>query len=155
MAKSKLIMFVVISFFVFIPYVFAQHYIDINSNVMEMHEEKKLIIFTGDVVAKRQNMNLYCDKLNVYYVEGEDKKRDVERLEAEGNVKLIQLDKVATGNSAKYFKSEELIILEGNPAVLKEAGGNEVRGKKITFYVKQNKSVVEGDRPKVIFKIGD
>lgn len=134
----------------------SHDYIDINANVMEMHDEKKLIVFTGDVVAKKQDVNLYCDKLNVYYIEdAKTKKRDVDYMIAEGKVKIIQLDKVATGDTAKYFKREDVIILEGKPAVIREGSDNEVRGNKVTFYVKENKSVVEGNRPKIIFRLGD
>lgn len=133
-----------------------QDFIDINANVMEMQDDKKLIIFTGDVVAKKQNLNLYCDKLNVYYTEDtKTKKRDVDYMIAEGKVKIMQFDKVAIGDTAKYFKNEDLIVLEGEPAIIREGNDNEVRGNKVTFYVKENKSIVEGNRPKVIFRLGD
>ncbi|GAB4443739.1 MAG: lipopolysaccharide transport periplasmic protein LptA [bacterium] len=133
-----------------------QDFIDINANVMEMQDDKKLIIFTGDVVAKKQNVNLYCEKLNVYYTEDtKTKKRDVDYMIAEGKVKIVQFDKVATGDTAKYFKNEDLIVLEGKPAIIREGNDNEIRGNKVTFYVKENKSIVEGNRPKVIFRLGD
>lgn len=155
MAKTKLVLFLIYIFCLSYP-ASGQDFIDINANLMEMHDDKKLIIFTGDVVAKKQNVNLYCDKLQVYYLEGEKtKKRDVDYMIAEGKVKIIQLDKVATGDIAKYFKKEDMIILEGKPAVVKEGDTNEIRGDKVVFYIKQNKSVVEGNRPKVIFRIGD
>lgn len=156
MAKTKLILFCVMYIF-FLSYpVFGEDFIDINANMMEMHDDKKLIFFTGDVVAKKQNINLYCDKLQVYYLEDDrTKKRDVDYMIAEGKVKIIQLDKVATGDIAKYFKKEDMIILEGKPAVVKEGDTNEIRGDRVVFYIKQNKSVVEGNRPKVIFRIGD
>lgn len=131
-------------------------YIDINANLMEMFEDRKLIVFNGEVVAKKQNINLYCDKLSVYYTESPvTKKREVDFLIAEGHVKVIQTNRVATGNTAKYFKKEDKIILEGSPAILKEESGNEVRGDKITFFISENKSVVEGNRPKVIFRLGE
>lgn len=156
MAKTRLIFYFMFLLLGFLSRAFAQEFIDINANMMEMHDDKKLIIFTGDVVAKKQNINLYCDKLNVYYTEDEKtKKRDVEHMLAEGKVKIIQLDKVATGDTAKYFKKDDMIILEGKPAVVREGETNEIRGDKVVFYIKQNKSIVEGNRPKVIFKIGD
>lgn len=130
--------------------------IEINSNFMEMMDEKKLIIFTGDVVAKRGDMTLYSSKLDVYYIENPDTaKKDVDYMVAVGNVKIIQLDRTAVGDIAKYFKKEDMIILEGKPAMIKEKSENQITGNKVTFYIKENKSLVEGNRPRIIFKTGE
>lgn len=156
-AKLKLLLLACFcSLFTILAHAQTKDAVDINANVMEMQDDKKLIVFTGDVVAKKQDMTLYCSKLEVYYKEDEtSKKKDVDYMIAQDNVKIIQLDKVAVGNLAKYFRKNDTIILEGKPAIVKEADGNEVRGDKITFYLKENRSLVEGNRPKVIFRIGE
>lgn len=153
MVKNSLILLFL--FIIVNSNVFAQEFIDINANVMEMNEDKKVIVFTGEVVAKKQDIILYSDKLTVYYLENKNKKKDVDTMIAEGKVKIVQLDKVALGDIAKYFRKEDMILLEGKPAIVKDSEGNEIKGDKVIFYIKENKSVVEGSRPKVIFKIGD
>ncbi|MCX7990697.1 MAG: hypothetical protein N2999_01480 [Proteobacteria bacterium] len=128
--------------------------IDINSNRMEMENNKNLITFIDDVVVKRDDLTLYCSKLYVYYTEDQNKKRDVDYIIAQGNIKIIQGPKTATGDEARFYKDKEIIILTGNPAIVKE-GDNVVNGNKITIYLNENKSVIEGNRPRVIFKTGE
>jgi lipopolysaccharide export system protein LptA len=154
--KNKFLIFLV--FLLISKNIFAQdkNIIDINSNLMEFMEDKKIIIFTGDVVAKRADMTLYCSKLEVYYVENEKtKKKEIDYMIAKGDVKIVQKDKVAKGETGKYLHKEDIIILEGNPVTVTEKGENQIIANKITFFIKENKSTVEGNRPRVIFKMGD
>ncbi|MCX7770037.1 MAG: LptA/OstA family protein [Proteobacteria bacterium] len=130
--------------------------VDINANLMELMEDKKMIIFTGDVVAKKADMTLYCSKLEVFYKEDEKtKKKDIDYMIAKGDVKVVQKDRVAKGDIGKYLHREDIVILEGNPVTVTERGENQITANKITFYMKENKSVVEGNRPRVIFKLGE
>lgn len=130
--------------------------VDINANLMELMEDKKMIIFTGDVVAKRADVTLYCSKLEVFYTENEKtKKKDIDYMIAKGDVKVVQKDRVAKGDLGKYLNKEDIIILEGNPVTVTEKGENQIIANKITFFMKENKSTVEGKRPRVIFKTGD
>lgn len=130
--------------------------VDINANLMEFMEDKKMIVFTGDVVAKRADMTLYCSKLEVFYTENEKtKKKDIDYMIAKGDVKVVQKDRVAKGDIGKYLQKEDIIILEGNPVTVTEKGENQIIANKITFFMKENKSTVEGKRPRVIFKMGD
>jgi lipopolysaccharide export system protein LptA len=144
---------------IFLPTLnFAQNpdTIDINSNYMEMIDAKKMIIFTGDVVAKRGDVTLYTEKLDVYYQENPDtRKKEMDYMIATGNVKVIQNEKTAIGEMARYSKKEDMIVLEGKPAIIIEKGENQVTGSKITFYLKENKSFIEGNRPRIIFKTGE
>lgn len=129
--------------------------IDINSNRMEMESSKNLITFYDDVVVKRGDLTLHSSVLKVYYKEeGKEKKRDVDYIIAEGNVKIIQGIRTATGDEARFYKDKDIIILTGNPSVVRE-GESEITGNKVTIYLKENKSVIEGSRPRVIFKMGD
>lgn len=156
--KLKIFVIVFLCFFILSIYkVYAvENVVDINANLMEVIDDKKTIIFTGDVVAKKGDITLYCAKLDVFYNENsETKKKEIDYMIAKGNVKIVQTNRMAMGDIAKYFNKEDIIILEGNPAKVKEKGENEVTGNKITFYLKNNRSVVEGNRPRVIFKLGE
>ncbi len=148
--------FILLIFFVMTTTSYSQKAksIDINANRMEMDNNKNLITFFDDVVVKREDLTLYCSKLQVYYKEDENKKRDVDYIIAEGNIKILQGLRTATGNEARFYKNKEIIILTGNPATVKE-GDNVINGDKITLYLNENKSVIEGNRPRVIFKIGE
>ncbi len=153
-AKVLIIMLI----FLFFKNVHAQdkNIVDINANLMEFMEDKRMIIFSGDVVAKKADITLYCSKLEVFYTENEkSNKKEIDYMIAKGDVKIVQKDKIARGDLGKFFNKEDIIILEGNPVTVTEKGENQVIGNKITFFIKENKSTVEGKRPRVIFKMGD
>jgi lipopolysaccharide export system protein LptA len=130
--------------------------VDINSNLMELMEDKKMIIFSGDVVAKKGDITLYCSRLEVFYNENPTtKKREIDYMVAKGNVKIVQGEKIAKGDIGKYYQKEDMIILEGNPVTITEKGENQITGNKVTFFMKENRSTIEGNRPRVIFKSGE
>lgn len=70
----------------------------------------------------------------------------ISRIEALGKVRLVQGDRVATGDKAIYFAPEEKLVLMGNPQLWR--GDNSLRGHEIVFYLKENRAVVTGDLKK-------
>jgi len=127
--------------------------VDINSDLMELLEDKKMIIFSGDVVAKKGDITLYCSRLEVFYNENPTtKKREIDYMIAKGNVKIVQGEKIAKGDVGRYYQKEDMMILEGNPVIITEKGENQITGNKVTFFMKENRSTIEGNRPRVIFK---
>ncbi|MBI5287295.1 MAG: lipopolysaccharide transport periplasmic protein LptA, partial [Deltaproteobacteria bacterium] len=112
----------------------------ITSNTMEAIKKERLVIFKGKVVAQQKEFTVYSDELYVYYNEGE--KEDIREIIAVGNVKMTQLDRVATGDRAVYYSGERRIVLTGNPQV--QQGSDTVRGEKVIVFLDEDKSFVEG-----------
>ena len=71
---------------------------------------------------------------------------EIERVECEGNVKVTQGDKVALGQKAVYLAkaSPRTIILTGEPRIWRNR--DFLTGKRIIYYLDENRSVVEGGR---------
>jgi lipopolysaccharide export system protein LptA len=110
------------------------------------HKEQKAA-FHQEVVAQQKDLTIYADDLVIYFNEANN---DVTRIVAKGNVRITQLDRRASCEEAVYDRAQNSIVLEGNP-VLRQ-GQNEVRGKRVIFFIDKNRSVVEsgdGDRVKV------
>ncbi|MDI6854274.1 MAG: LptA/OstA family protein [Deltaproteobacteria bacterium] len=128
---------------------------------LEADQAKRLITFGGQVKAQYGDSFLYTDQLRVYYeapkpgkapaapeeaAAGQSPLGDlggekIERIEAEGHVRFVQEDKVATGQKAIYYRDEEKVVLLGNPQVWR--GENNLKGEKITLHLKDNRVVVE------------
>ncbi len=70
----------------------------------------------------------------------------ISRIEALGKVRLVQGDRVATGDKAVYYAPEEKLVLMGNPQLWR--GDNSLRGHEIVFYLKENRAVVTGEAKK-------
>ncbi len=115
----------------------------IQSDRMETIDRKGNVIFKGHVRATRGDLVIHSDVLKVYYrqVPGKEGSRLIEKLLAIGHVKITKGDRMATGKEAVYLKPAEKIILSGEAQVWD--GRNRVRGDKITFFVNEDRSIVE------------
>lgn len=118
--------------------------ITIKSNVLTADNKGKTAVFTGKVVAKQGDITIYADKIIVNYAE---KKGDVEKIEASGNVRIVQQNKIGTAEQAVYDSRDGSITMTGNPKVMQ--GADSISGNAITYYVDDDRSVVSsGDDPK-------
>ena len=122
--------------------------IEITSQQLEILQQQRQSIFSGDVVVTQGDMTLYAKQLIVFLQSDEDQ---FERLEATGGVRVIQLDRIATATKATYYQLDERLVLSGNANVVQ--GGNQISGEEITLYLQENRSVIkssEGGRVKAI-----
>ena len=121
--------------------------VHITSQQLEADYQAKVITFIGDVVARQKEFTLYADRLFLY-IGGEMK--EIEKIVARGNVRMVQGERTATCNEATYYHREGTVVLRGEPVV--REGDNWVSGKRIIYYIDEQKSVAEGeggDRVKV------
>ena len=56
----------------------------------------------------------------------------------------MQADRIATGDRIVFYNDEQKIVATGNPRVWQ--GENVVQGSRITVYLAEKRSVVEGTR---------
>lgn len=142
----------------------SQKPIQIESDHMLSMQKENTVFFSGKVEAKQEDLVIHSDEMTVYYNEknpetdtqklGGTKSKDVERIFAEGNVEITQLEWVATGDAAEYFSNERKVILTGKAKVWQD--NNLVTGNKVVMYLDEGKSVVErstdkGERVKAFF----
>ncbi len=120
----------------------AQEPIVIHSDRMEVLQDQQVVVFTGHVVARKRDFTLYADRLVVYYQKGKEGKQEVLKMVATGHVKIKEGAWLAQAGKAVYLKNDDKIVLTDKPTVWQ--GDNVVRGAKITLYLKDRRSVVEG-----------
>lgn len=113
--------------------------ITIKSNELATDSRNRTATFIGKVIARQGDLTIYSDRLVVHY-KGDG--NELEKVEAFGNVRIVQGDRLATAREGVYISSEQKIVLTGDPRVFQ--GENEVSGKVITYYVNEEKSVVTG-----------
>jgi lipopolysaccharide export system protein LptA len=124
--------------------------IHIKSDLMEVLDQKGTVVFTGHVVATRDDMVIDADRLEVFYSKQEqqpaksaqDGKKAIDRIVATGHVRVTKGSKVATGERAIYEKQAEKITLVGSAQVWD--GPNRVKGETITMFLNENRSIVQG-----------
>lgn len=123
----------------------------IASDRLDAFDDKNLILFSGNVVVTKEDIVLKSDRIYLYYSKRETMNEnsspeivnsgEIEKIEAEGNVRVEKAERVVTGDSAVFYNGEQKIIIQGN-AQMKE-GENTVSGDIITFFLRENRGVVE------------
>jgi len=113
----------------------------ITSETLIADNKNNTAVFEGSVVAKTDDMKMYADKMTVFYDNSESK---VNKIVAVGNVKVLNKARVLFSDQAIYLDSEEQIIFSGNPKAVE--GDNVITGKKIIFFLKDERAMVEGSR---------
>jgi len=112
--------------------------IDITSDTVEADQKTNTVTFKGNVIAKQEDTTLYAKTLTILY---DPNTKKLKEIVAVGNVKVVQLDRRATGQKATFDQDKNKVVLDGE-AVVRE-GTNVIRGERITFYVDEERSVVE------------
>jgi lipopolysaccharide export system protein LptA len=115
--------------------------IDITSDTVEADQKTNKVTFKGNVVAKQEDTTLYANTLTILYDPNTKKLKEIIAI---GNVKVVQLDRRATGQKVTFDQDKNKVVLDGE-AVVRE-GTNVIRGERITFYVEEERSVVEGGK---------
>jgi len=129
---------------------------------LEADQKEGTIIFSGQVKAIYGDATLYADQLRVYFKtkpappkgaapasqEQADKSplgdlgaEKIDRIVAKGNVRMVQEDRVATGDEAVYYKDRDEVVLTGNPQLWRAE--NTLKGERIIFNLATNKVLVE------------
>lgn len=132
--------------------------IHIMSDRFDAYTEKKLAVFSGNVVVTQGDTTINADEFRLYYKKGPagGKKAgqfmspgsvqsgNIEKIEAKGNVTIKQKEKTVKGGLAVFFNDEQKIIITENP-VMKD-GENEIRGDTIIFFMAENKGIVKSSQ---------
>jgi lipopolysaccharide export system protein LptA len=134
----------------------------ITATRLEADQKHRTIIFSGQVKALYGEYTLYCSKLVVYLkhqakssqaaagpkagVAAQAPLADlggnkIDRIVAQGKVRFVQGNRVATGKEAIYYKDKDEVVLRGNPQLWQAE--NTLKGSRIVFNLKTNKVVVE------------
>jgi lipopolysaccharide export system protein LptA len=130
---------------------------------LEADQPNRLITFSGQVKAEYGKATLFADQVRIFYQPGAATKtaaapaappagqdadplaglgsEKIDRIEAKGKVRLVQEDKVASGQEAIFYKNRDEVVLTGNPQLWR--GDNNLKGEKIIFNLKQNRVLVE------------
>lgn len=128
--------------------------IQLNSDRMLLDEKKKVVTFEGHVVVRKGDVTITADRLYLY---GKQNERitlekplgdQLDRIEVEGNVRIVQGNKVASAEKAIYYVGPQKILLIGNPIIAQ--GQDRISGQMITIYLKEGRSVIEGGQEKPV-----
>ncbi|HKW94583.1 MAG TPA: lipopolysaccharide transport periplasmic protein LptA, partial [Methylomirabilota bacterium] len=124
--------------------------VTVNADQLENIQKEGLVVFTGNVVASQNNSTQWADRMEVYL---DEKGNNIVRTVSTGNVRILMRDcRSGTAKRAEYYDAEQRVVLIGNARVWRD--DNVVTGERITIYLAEDRSVVEGgqqERVKAVF----
>jgi lipopolysaccharide export system protein LptA len=124
--------------------------VTVDADQLENIQKEGLVVFTGNVVATQNSSTQWADRMEVYL---DDKGDKIVRTVSTGNVRIITRDcRSGTAKRAEYYDAEQRVVLIGNARVWRD--DNVVTGERITIYLAEDRSVVEGgqqERVKAVF----
>jgi lipopolysaccharide export system protein LptA len=120
--------------------------ITIKSNDLAADNKGKTAIFSGKVVAKQGDVTIFCDRMTVYYGTTQG---DVDKIEADGNVRIVQENRTGSASHAVYeSKQGKITLTGGTPKVMQ--GADTVTGEIITYFIDDDRSSVTGGRVEAV-----
>jgi lipopolysaccharide export system protein LptA len=121
--------------------------VTVDADQLENLQKEGLTVFTGNVVASQNGSTQYADRMEVYL---DDKGNRIVRTVSTGNVRIITKDcRTGTAKRAEYYDAEQRVVLIGDARVWRD--DNVVTGERITIYLAEDRSIVEGGRVKGVF----
>lgn len=129
--------------------------VQIESDSLEVQDEKGVAYFTGNVSVVQGSTILKTSKLTVYYARGGNgagAAGNVKRIIATGKVAVRSEDQHATANKADVDMVKQMAVLSGSVTV--SQGLNVVSGEKLVINMRTNAAKLTGGakkRPSLIF----
>ena len=126
----------------------------ITSQTMIANNKSGTVTFQGDVHLTQADLDVKADEMIVRFTSDETSqtaetqtpdqggKRKISVIEAKGHVIIVKGEGKATCGHALYYKDEERIVLTESPVAW--SAGTRISGPKMTMYLKEDRSVVEG-----------
>jgi lipopolysaccharide export system protein LptA len=116
----------------------------------ELHyrEDQQVAHYKGGAVLVRENMNVKGREIRAFLKTDEKGNSGVDRALAEGAVDILEREngrsRHGTGERAEYYLAEEKVILEGGEARFEDSQRGSTRGRKLTYYAKNDRLLVDG-----------
>src|SRR5215471_9473915 len=138
--------------------------VKIRAASLALREKDKMATFTGDVYVLQGDTEMHCKVLVVFYEEettgrtvkaaepGPGGDRQIRRIEAKGNVVVVQKDQNATGDAATFNMRENTVTLVGNVVVTR--GTDVLRGQRLVVDLTSGVSKMDQGRVEGLFKSG-
>ncbi len=119
--------------------------IDVDADRIDVLDQQNQAIFTGNVRVRQANLTLEADRIKVAYARPAGSKGGdpvIQRLDADGNVRLATPTERATGRFGIYDVDKRILTLIGD--VVLTQGTTKVKGNRLTIDLASGRSTLDG-----------
>lgn len=117
----------------------SQAPVTVTADRLEADEAAGSVVFIGNAVAVQEDVTIHADRLTILSAPDT---REIERVIAEGRVRILQQGRQAESEKAVFDRTEETITLTGTPRL--REGQNIVEGEEIVLLLDERRSIVRG-----------
>ncbi|HLI55620.1 MAG TPA: LptA/OstA family protein, partial [Actinomycetota bacterium] len=113
-----------------------------SASDLQYQQKEGVLIYTGNVRVDQEGKTLTCQRMEV--VLGAD--HQAKTMTCTGDTKLNdpKAGRRIDGQKALYVTSQRQIEITGEPVVMNDKDGNQVRGKRVLYYLDGGRAVVQG-----------
>ena len=137
--------------------------IEIDADRLDVHQNKQVAIFSGNVDAVQGAMRLRADSLQVHYRPKSDAAAAsapglpggagaISQIDAVGRVLVTSPEETAQGDRGVYFVDRRVIVLEGSVTLTRS--GNVLKGQRATMNFDSGRAVMDQGRVRGVFTPG-
>jgi len=114
--------------------------LNVQARSMVFDFKKGQLLYQGDVHVQHGEVKMDADELQVTFEP--ENPRQVQKIEARGNVHVVHATETASGRLAVYDPERATITLTGDARL--GSGPNTVQGEKVVVFLDQGRATVEG-----------
>ncbi|HEY4575914.1 MAG TPA: LptA/OstA family protein, partial [Thermoanaerobaculia bacterium] len=116
--------------------------IQASASELQYTQKSGVLIYTGSVRVDQEGKTITCQKMEVDL--GAD--HQAKTMICTGDVKVNdpKVGRKIAGQKAVYQTGQRQVEITGEPVVMNDKEGNQVRGKRVLYYVDDGRAVVQG-----------
>jgi len=126
--------------------------VNVTSDKLSYVDAERRAVFSGNVVVRAQDAVITSATVQVILLPNKSQAQNqtasqLERIEAQGDIKIEQGSRKATGNKLVYTAAEEKMVLTGTPGKLPsifDAERGQISGDSLTFFTHDGRVLVGG-----------
>lgn len=116
--------------------------IDVDADRIDVMDQQNQAIFTGNVRVRQGTLTLEADRIKVAYSRPAKGDPVIQRLDADGNVRLATPSERATARFGIYDVDRRVLTLIGNVQLTQ--GTTKVQGNRLTIDLASGRSTLDG-----------
>ena len=142
---NKNLIIIICIFAIFINKIVFANEVNIISEKLHIDRNKNISVFTGKVHAWNDNFEIWSEKL---ITEFNEEKKDVKKIIAENQVKIIKDEMIITGSQGIYDPIENKINVIGN--IMINNNGNIIYCDELTLDLENSVSIMKSSKSKKV-----
>ncbi len=116
--------------------------IDVDADSIDVLDQQNQAIFRGHVMVRQNELSMQANRVTVSYTRSKDNAPEVQRLNADGQVRLQTPTENATARYGIYDVEKRLLTLIGDVVLIQ--GTTRVQGNRLVINLTSGRSTLDG-----------